>query len=218
MDELILRVGSRTLARLDAALTAAESAGSPSPAETLVRIAVAYCDFAAENLDLWRALFEHRMAPDKPVPEWAVEEQMNLFRHIYHPLAKLFPKWSSGRTRHHRAQPVCSRARHGQPRARAETDRGAGRGSARRDRDHRQGDDQGVELAKLPSPLVGEGGHRRPSAAVLQNAEMLAKPRRMRGRVHAHNCLNEKSSPAERTPHPSAMLCIASTLSHKGRG
>ncbi|MBR1121303.1 TetR/AcrR family transcriptional regulator [Bradyrhizobium lablabi] len=95
MDELILRVGSRTLARLDAALSAAESDSAPSPAETLVRIAVAYCDFAAENLELWRALFEHRMAPEKPVPEWAVEEQMNLFRHIYHPLAKLFPKWSA---------------------------------------------------------------------------------------------------------------------------
>jgi AcrR family transcriptional regulator len=94
MDELILRVGSRTLARLDAALSEAESAGVPSPAEALVRIAVAYCDFAADNLELWRALFEHRMAPEKPVPEWAVEEQMSLFRHIYHPLAKLFPKWS----------------------------------------------------------------------------------------------------------------------------
>src|SRR5689334_19199863 len=93
MDELILRVGSRTLARLDSALTAAE--GLASPAETLVRIAVAYCDFAAENLQLWRALFEHRMAPEKTIPEWAVEEQMNLFRHIYHPLAKLFPKWSA---------------------------------------------------------------------------------------------------------------------------
>jgi WHG domain-containing protein len=87
-------VGSRTLARLDAALSAAESNSAPSPAETLVRIAVAYCDFAAENLELWRALFEHRMAPEKPVPEWAVEEQMNLFRHIYHPLARLFPDWS----------------------------------------------------------------------------------------------------------------------------
>jgi AcrR family transcriptional regulator len=94
MDELILRVGSRTLARLDAALSKAESAGAPSPAEALVRIAVAYCDFAADNLELWRALFEHRMAPEKSIPEWAVEEQMNLFRHIYHPLAKLFPKWS----------------------------------------------------------------------------------------------------------------------------
>src|SRR5262245_36630624 len=94
MDELILRVGSRTLARLDAALSTTESDGAPSPAEALVRIAVAYCDFAAENLELWRALFEHRMAPEKPVPEWAIEAQMNLFRHIYHPLAKLFPKWS----------------------------------------------------------------------------------------------------------------------------
>ena len=94
VDELILLVGSRTLRRLDAALTEAESAGPPSPAETLVRIAVAYCDFASENLELWRALFEHRMIPGKPVPEWAVSEQMNLFRHIYAPLATLFPKRS----------------------------------------------------------------------------------------------------------------------------
>jgi len=95
MDELILRVGSGTLARLDASLSAAEAQGPASPRDTLVRIAVAYCDFAAENLELWRALFEHRMAPGKPVPEWAVDEQMNLFRHIYHPLAALFPKRSA---------------------------------------------------------------------------------------------------------------------------
>lgn len=95
MDELILRVGSRTLARLDAALSAAESDGPASPTEALVRIAVAYCDFAAENLELWRALFEHRMTPGKPVPEWAIGEQMELFRHIYRPLAALFPKRSA---------------------------------------------------------------------------------------------------------------------------
>jgi AcrR family transcriptional regulator len=92
VDELILRVGSRTLARLDASLTAAEGDGATSPRDTLVRIAVAYCDFAAGNLELWRALFEHRMTPGKPVPEWAVSEQMDLFRHIYRPLTKLFPK------------------------------------------------------------------------------------------------------------------------------
>jgi len=91
VDELILLVGSRTLARLDAALSDAERKGSAAPADLLVRIAVAYCDFAAQNLELWRALFEHRMAPGKPVPEWAVSEQMNLFRHIYRPLAALFP-------------------------------------------------------------------------------------------------------------------------------
>ena len=91
VDELILRVGSRTLEKLDAALTAAESKGPAAPKEILVRIAVAYCDFAAENLELWRALFEHRMERGKPIPEWAIEEQMNLFRHIFRPLAALFP-------------------------------------------------------------------------------------------------------------------------------
>src|SRR5438445_6848405 len=95
MDELILRVGSRTLERLDAALTAAESDGPASPTETLVRIAVAYCYFAGENLELWRALFEHRMTPGKPIPEWAVSEQMDLFRHIFQPLAQLLPSRSA---------------------------------------------------------------------------------------------------------------------------
>jgi AcrR family transcriptional regulator len=95
VDELILRVGSRTLARLDAALSEAESKGPAAPADLLVRIAVAYCDFAAENLQLWRALFEHRMAPEKAIPEWAVGEQMALFRHIYRPLAALFPNRTS---------------------------------------------------------------------------------------------------------------------------
>src|SRR5882757_6749091 len=58
VDELILRVGSRTLMRLDTTLTAAESEGPAAPDQILVRIALAYCAFAAENLELWRALFE----------------------------------------------------------------------------------------------------------------------------------------------------------------
>jgi AcrR family transcriptional regulator len=94
MDELILRVGSRTLARLDTTLSAAERDGAAAPAEMLVRIAVAYCDFAAQNLELWRALFEHRMEPGRDIPEWAVSEQMELFGHIYRPLAALFPNRS----------------------------------------------------------------------------------------------------------------------------
>src|SRR5258708_30032132 len=46
VDELILRVGSRTLMRLGAALTAAGSKGSAAPNEILVPIALAYCGFA----------------------------------------------------------------------------------------------------------------------------------------------------------------------------
>jgi AcrR family transcriptional regulator len=93
MDELVLRVASRTLARLDAVLTDAEAVGTSSPGETLVLMALAYCDFATRNIELWRALFEHRMAPDKALPAWAVDQQTDLFRHIYRPLAKLFPAW-----------------------------------------------------------------------------------------------------------------------------
>jgi AcrR family transcriptional regulator len=95
VDDLVLRVGSRTLARLDAALTAVETAGGASPVDQLSRIAVAYCDFAAENPGLWRALFEHRMQPGKDVPEWSSAEQMELFQHIHGPLAALFPKRSA---------------------------------------------------------------------------------------------------------------------------
>src|ERR1700755_1332003 len=76
MDELVLRVGSRTLARLDVALTSAESEGAPSPGDALGRVRVAYCDFAAKNIELGRALFEHRMVQNKPIPDWAVSEQM----------------------------------------------------------------------------------------------------------------------------------------------
>jgi AcrR family transcriptional regulator len=94
VDDLVLRVGSRTLARLEAALSAAEGEAALPPADMLARIAVAYCDFAAENTELWRALFEHRMQAGKDVPEWTIAEQMELFRHIYGPLVTLFPKRS----------------------------------------------------------------------------------------------------------------------------
>jgi AcrR family transcriptional regulator len=95
MDELVLRVGSRTLMRLDAALSAAESEDAPASADAaadrLVAVALAYCAFARDNLLLWRVLFEHRMAEGAVVPDWAVSEQMTLFRHILEPLSVLLP-------------------------------------------------------------------------------------------------------------------------------
>lgn len=93
MDELVLRVGARTLARLGAHLAEAGAAGA-SPKQTLVLVAVAYCDFASANPELWRVLFEHRMAPGREVPDWAIEDQTELFRYIYGPLSLLFPDLS----------------------------------------------------------------------------------------------------------------------------
>lgn len=90
MDELVLRVGSRTLSRLDVALTEVEL-GPEGAVERLVAIALAYCRFARANLHLWRTLFDHRMAEGSEVPDWAVSEQMQLFRHIAVPLSELLP-------------------------------------------------------------------------------------------------------------------------------
>lgn len=96
MDELVLRVGSRTLSRLDVALTEVES-GPEGAVERLVAIALAYCRFARANLHLWRTLFDHRMAEGSEVPDWAVSEQMQLFRHIAVPLSELLPNASGDR-------------------------------------------------------------------------------------------------------------------------
>ncbi|KRE06787.1 transcriptional regulator [Bosea sp. Root670] len=97
MDELVLRVGSRTLARLDAALNAASPpvSSQEQATEALVAVALAYSAFARDNLQLWRVLFEHRMAEGAVVPDWAVSEQMMMFRHILQPLGTLVPDRSA---------------------------------------------------------------------------------------------------------------------------
>lgn len=85
LDELMLLVSARTLRRLDAALGAATS---DDPIEKLVGAALAYCRFARDNLSLWRAVFEHHPAV---VPDWHVETQLGLFRHLVEPLSRIAP-------------------------------------------------------------------------------------------------------------------------------
>ncbi|MBS1183765.1 MAG: transcriptional regulator [Proteobacteria bacterium] len=95
LDELALRVSSRTLGRLGAALTAASSAlpltTRDDAVERLVTIAHAYLHFAKGNLLLWRTLFELRLAEGTALPAWAADDQLRLFRHVAEPLALLVP-------------------------------------------------------------------------------------------------------------------------------
>jgi AcrR family transcriptional regulator len=95
LDELILCVGSRTLAMLDTALGAVRLAlpyGSPEDtADDLVRLALAYLVFAAEHTVRWRALFEHRMSEARPLPQWFVDQQHALFAQVERPLVTLLP-------------------------------------------------------------------------------------------------------------------------------
>ena len=96
LDELVLCVGSRTLAMLDAALGAVRSSscrGSDEEAvDDMVRLALAYLEFAGAHTVRWRALFEHRMSKARPLPDWFVEQQHRLFAQVERPLAALLPE------------------------------------------------------------------------------------------------------------------------------
>lgn len=91
MDELVIRVNSRTLARLGA--LAGEGA-SVDPRHRLKDLALTYADFAARNTNLWAAVFEHRMSGGKETPDWYRAEHAVLIEQIARPVAALRPSLS----------------------------------------------------------------------------------------------------------------------------
>jgi AcrR family transcriptional regulator len=96
LDELILLANARTLAALDRDLTAVRHGRVDSPASAeaaialLVRLALAYLDFAVAGERRWRALFDHRM-PGRQVPDWYQQAQRQVFVHVEEPLRALQP-------------------------------------------------------------------------------------------------------------------------------
>jgi len=88
LDELILGVNQRTLARLEAALSAPK--GADGEVE-LQRLAHAYLGYARDEEPRWRALFEHRLPPEKPLPDWYARDRDRLFGLAEAPLASLSP-------------------------------------------------------------------------------------------------------------------------------
>jgi AcrR family transcriptional regulator len=93
LDELVLLVNTRTLEALEGELAAAdrtaERAGPDAAIARLVRMALAYLDFAAAHTLRWRALFEHRMPPAQDVPDWYRDQQRRLFGYVEELLAEL---------------------------------------------------------------------------------------------------------------------------------
>jgi AcrR family transcriptional regulator len=97
LDDLILAVNALTLAVLERALTEAggainsESRDEKEAIRRLVRLGLAYTDFATANTQRWRALFDHRMAEGRDLPEWYVADQRRLFEFVEQPLTMLRP-------------------------------------------------------------------------------------------------------------------------------
>jgi AcrR family transcriptional regulator len=91
MTALVMQVNVRTFARLGEMATAALAAvRDAAPREQMVALGHAYLHFAADNLHLWRALFDVSGAGDA-VPDWYRVALADLFSHIEGPIAALFP-------------------------------------------------------------------------------------------------------------------------------
>lgn len=92
LDELILLTNSRTLSQLETALTSAAASGSGVDwaVEQLVKLALAYLEFATTYRPQWHALFDHRTG-EKAVPDWYRLEQERMFSYVERPVDELRP-------------------------------------------------------------------------------------------------------------------------------
>jgi AcrR family transcriptional regulator len=69
INGLIIASNIETVAALETALLESFSVSEGRPIDDrLLDLALTYCRFALENLNLWRAVFEHRLPPDQEVP------------------------------------------------------------------------------------------------------------------------------------------------------
>lgn len=89
-DALVLAVSRDTIGAIARAVSAA---ADDDPVVHLHGLAQRYLDFAAENPNLLRALFEHRMEDDRPFPEDLLDMVQATFALMYPPLAKLLPDY-----------------------------------------------------------------------------------------------------------------------------
>lgn len=98
LDELVFAVNARTLAALESLLTAAGRPAARSSEDAtgqIVRLALVYLEFAAENPLRWRALFDHHPPAGREIPEWYIADQHRLFSYIEESLAALQPAASA---------------------------------------------------------------------------------------------------------------------------
>ena len=88
LDQVVLRVNARTLARLHVALEAVIDPNRTARDNALA-LADAYLVFVVADPRVWSLLFEHLAAPDQPFPDWyaaALAEPVGLVDRVLAPL------------------------------------------------------------------------------------------------------------------------------------
>jgi AcrR family transcriptional regulator len=103
LDAIVFAVNMRTLALVDRSLgdavrrksSTGVSAEDPDLGR-LIRLALAYLEFAAKHGPRWRALFEHRLQDGQAVPEWFTAELNRIFQYVEEPLRAIRPGLAAG--------------------------------------------------------------------------------------------------------------------------
>lgn len=90
LDQLVLLVNSRTLARLGDALADAVCADDTA-IEKMQALGKTYAAFALNNTRHWSALFFHRLPEGVEIPDWHKKEHSILIDHLIAPLAEIRP-------------------------------------------------------------------------------------------------------------------------------
>lgn len=95
LNGLVMAVNGRTFHALGQAVAASVAAAPQgSPQEELIAMSHAYLHYAAQNTNLWRALFDLEMSTEMDVPQWYLAELGKLFLLISSPLSRIFPEYS----------------------------------------------------------------------------------------------------------------------------
>lgn len=95
LNGLVMAVNGRTFQALGKVVAASVAAApQEAPQTELITMSHAYLRFAAENTNLWRALFDLEMSTEMDVPQWYLAELGKLFALIAAPLARVFPNYT----------------------------------------------------------------------------------------------------------------------------
>lgn len=91
LQALFMAVNGRTFQRLGFAVAQSVEDVQAGPNERLIIMSEAYLGFAAENTNLWRAMFDLEMSTDDEVPDWYLVALAGLFENISRPLSEIYP-------------------------------------------------------------------------------------------------------------------------------
>jgi AcrR family transcriptional regulator len=95
LNGLVMAVNGRTFQALGKVVAASVAAApEQEPQDELITMSHAYLRYAAENTNLWRALFDLEMSTEMDVPQWYMAELGKLFALIAAPLARIFPSYT----------------------------------------------------------------------------------------------------------------------------